>query len=124
MLRTNIISNEDLKKIMFETLQFLSNTLSRTLGPFGTTTIIQDRMLNHTITKDGYTLLKKIYIEEEEARTILDLVKKISRNLVRRVGDGSTSSIIIANSLYRFMTELMLQHQLPPRLIRDYGKNC
>lgn len=100
---------------MSETLQFLSNTLSNTLGPYGSTTIIQDRMLNHQITKDGYSLLKKIFIEDEEARTILDMVKKISRNLVRKVGDGSTSSIIIANSLYKSLSDLMNKYNIPAK---------
>jgi len=114
-LKTNIVSNDELKDIMSETLNFLSNTLKNTLGPYGTTTIIQDRLLNHQITKDGYSLLKKIYIEEEEARTILDLVKKISRILVRRVGDGSTSSIVIANSLYNSLSDLMKKYNIPAK---------
>ena len=65
-LRTNIVSDKELKSIMSETLQFLSDTLKNTLGPYGTTTIIQDRLGNHQITKDGYSLLKKIYIEEKD----------------------------------------------------------
>lgn len=114
-LRTNIVSDKELKSIMSETLQFLSDTLKNTLGPYGTTTIIQDRLGNHQITKDGYSLLKKIYIEEDEAKTILDLVKKISRNLVRKVGDGSTSSIIIANSLYKSLSSIMEKYHMPPK---------
>lgn len=114
-LRTNIVSDKELKEIMGETLEFLANTLKNTLGPYGTTTIIQDRFINHQITKDGYSLLKKIFIEEDEARTILDLVKKISRTLVRKVGDGSTSSIIIANSLYKSLIDIMNHHNIPPK---------
>jgi chaperonin GroEL len=114
-ITTNIVSNEELKEIMSETLTFLSDTLKNTLGPYGTTTIIQDRMINHQITKDGYSLLKKIFIKEEESRTILDLVKKISRNLVRKVGDGSTSSIIIANSLYHSLSDLMGKYNIPAK---------
>lgn len=114
-LHTNIVSDKELKEIMSETLEFLSNTLKNTLGPYGTTTIIQDRFINHQITKDGYSLLKKIFIEEDEARTILDLVKKISRTLVRKVGDGSTSSIIIANSLYKSLIDVMNNHNIPPK---------
>lgn len=106
-MKTNIVSDAELKEIMRETLQFLSDSLSKTLGPYGSTTIIQDRLFQHTITKDGYTILNKIYIDEEEPRTILELVKKISRNLVRKVGDGSTSAIVIANSLYNSITSIM-----------------
>lgn len=118
-LTTNILSDKETKEVMTETLAFLSNTLSRSLGPYGSTTVIQDRFLNHQITKDGYSILKKIYIEEEEARTVLDLVMKISRNLVRKVGDGSTSSIIIADSLYRSIDFILGKYNIPPKDLLD-----
>ena len=114
-ITSNIVINKDLKESMKETLEFLADILKNTLGPYGSTTIIQDQMLNHQITKDGYSLLKKIYIEEEVPRTILDMVKKISRTLVRKVGDGSTSSIIIANSLYNELTHIMDEYKIPPK---------
>ena len=114
-ITSNIVANTDLKESMRETLEFLAEILKNTLGPYGSTTIIQDQYLNHQITKDGYSLLKKIYIEEDVPRTILDMVKKISRTLVRKVGDGSTSSIIIANSLYRELTAIMDEYKIPPK---------
>ena len=116
-LTANILNRKKLKETIDETLSFLSNTLSNSLGPYGSTTIIQDRQLNHAITKDGYSILKKIYVEEEEARTIIDLVKKISRNLVRKVGDGSTSSIIVANSLYKALENEELAKISPKDLL-------
>ena len=114
-ITTNIVSDQELKEKMSETLEFLAHTLKNTLGPYGSTTIIQDQFMNHQITKDGYSLLKKIVIREKEAATVLDLVKAISRRLVRKVGDGSTSSIIIANSLYKEVTELMKKYKVPPK---------
>jgi len=119
LLKTNVVNDNDIKKIMLETLKFLSDSLSKTLGPYGSTTIIQDRMIHHTITKDGYTILNKIFIEEEESRTILDLVKKISRNLVRKVGDGSTSSIVIANSLYNSLINIMEIYKISAKDLLD-----
>lgn len=118
-LTTNITSNNELKETMKETLAFLADTLKNTLGPYGTTTIIQDQYLNHQITKDGYSLLKKIIIKEDAGRTILDMVKAISRTLVRKVGDGSTSSIIIANSLYSALSEIMDEYKIPPKNLLD-----
>ena len=114
-ITSNLVNNQELKETMKETLQFLADILRNTLGPYGSTTIIQDQMLNHQITKDGYSLLKQIYIQEDVPRTILDMVKKISRTLVRKVGDGSTSSIIIANSLYNELTEIMDKYKIPPK---------
>jgi chaperonin GroEL len=119
IVKSNIMDSESTNQMMNDTLSFLAEVLSKSLGPYGSTTIIQDRMLNHTITKDGYSILKKIYIEQEESRTILDLVMKISRTLVRRVGDGSTSSIIIANSLYKAVCDIINTYNMPPKDLLD-----
>lgn len=106
---TNVIAEEPLEKLSSDVLRFLSDTLRNTLGPFGNTTIIKDGMLDHKVTKDGYTVLKSIFIDNPCQRTILDMVKKISSNLVRKVGDGSTSAIVIANSLYQELAEYLGQ---------------
>lgn len=115
----NILDKKRTNEVIDGTLTFLSDVLSNSLGPYGSTTIIQDRFLNHTITKDGYSILKKIYIEEEESRTIVDLVKKISRNLVRKVGDGSTSSIIVANALYKELNKDETLKKISPKDLLD-----
>lgn len=118
-INANILDKEYLNDVIDTTLTFLSNTLSNSLGPYGSTTIIQDRYLNHKITKDGYTILKKVFVEQEESRTIIDLVKKISRNLVRKVGDGSTSSIIVANSLYKALNSDDKLSKISPKDLLD-----
>ncbi len=114
-LKSNIVTDAELKDIMKDTLQFLSDVLKNTLGPYGSTTIIQDRLGAHHITKDGYSLLKKIFIEEEVNRTILDMVISISKRLVHKVGDGSTSSIIVANALYDGLTHVTKEYNIPPK---------
>lgn len=107
ILVTNTTYNKELERKLDLTIKFLSNTLSNTLGPHGKTTIIQDRHLHqHLITKDGYSLLKKIHIEDNSSLTFLDIIKSISRNQVRKVGDGSTSSIIIAYALRKHLKKL------------------
>ena len=47
------------------TLQIIAKILVGTLGPYGTTTIIQDREMKHFATKDGYDLMNKISFNEE-----------------------------------------------------------
>lgn len=123
IVTANILNKQQTDTVIDNTLTFLSDVLSNSLGPYGSTTIIQDKFLNHTITKDGYTILKKIYIEEEESRTIVDLVKKISRNLVRKVGDGSTSSIIVANALYKALNSNETLKKISPKDLLDI-LNC
>jgi len=120
-LVSNIINKEETKKLIRETLEDLSTTLSMSLGPNGSTTIIQDQFaMNQVITKDGYTILNKLKYDNQVSSTVLDIVKKISRKLVREVGDGSTSAIIISNALYHCLDAFIEKYpQVPTKDILD-----
>jgi chaperonin GroEL len=118
-ITTNIISKKETTLKIKKTLSLLSEVLSHTLGPYGTTTIIQDRTLEHFMTKDGYTVIKGIGMVEDVPRTVLDLVRRISRTLVKTVGDGSTSAIIISNWLYQKLDGLIEKYNIAPKDLVD-----
>jgi chaperonin GroEL (HSP60 family) len=75
-------------------LNRISDILSKTLGPHGSTTIIESHLLDHQVSKDGYTVLSKLIFTDSYSRVLLELIKKISNRLVRTVGDGSTSAVV------------------------------
>jgi len=114
-LKSNVIDKENAMYQIKSTLNFISETVAKTLGPYGSNTIIQDKELNHFLTKDGYNVLKKIYFYYDLPKTVLDIVKKISRNLVRTVGDGSTSSIVIANALFENVYNISDRYNISPQ---------
>lgn len=119
MLKSNIISNEVLQAEMREALEILSDTVSKTLGPYGSTTIIENRLGDHHITKDGYTVLKNVYFESNIARVVYQFVMKTSFELVRQVGDGSSSSIVIANALYKSIVDIIKELNTSPKDVMD-----
>jgi chaperonin GroEL len=119
MITSNVMTREETTKVIGETMEYLANILSRTLGPYGSTTIVQDRQLQHFMTKDGYSVLKQIMFKEELPKTVLDLVKNISKNLVRTVGDGSTSSIIVSAKLFNDLLELPKEFNIAPKDVVD-----
>lgn len=96
---------------VFEILNELSSILEKTFGPHGSTTIIEDRNLRHKHTKDGWTLLKSLYSEDDLSRVILEFVKRISMRLVRTVGDGSTSAVIVSNAIAKILKEFKEKHK-------------
>jgi chaperonin GroEL len=119
-ISSNILNEKDTKMIIGDTLKHLRDSLSNSLGPYGSTSVMQDKFsMNHQITKDGYTILNSIKYNNEVSSTILDIVKKISRNLVKEVGDGSTSSIIIANSLFETFSNVIENNNLPRKDLID-----
>jgi len=96
---------------VFEILAEISNILSKTFGPEGSTTILEDRNMQHKVTKDGYTVMKSLYSEDDLERVILEYVKRISMRLVRTVGDGSTSAVIVANSIAQGLKKFIESHK-------------
>lgn len=116
-IRSNVLNKEITNKIIKETLKDIASCLANSLGPYGSTSIIEDQILNHVISKDGYTILNKFMYDNEVSQTVLEIIKKISRSLVREVGDGSTSSIIIAAQLYIEIEKILSETYVSPKLI-------
>ncbi|ALN97962.1 molecular chaperone GroEL [Bacillus phage vB_BpuM-BpSp] len=119
-IRSNVLNEEKTEEIIEGILDKLTDVLSKSLGPYGSTTILQDPMtIEHRITKDGYSILDKIKFSDRVASTILEITKKTSRNLVKEVGDGSTSAIMISGSLYRNLKKIMKANKIPSKDIID-----
>jgi chaperonin GroEL len=119
-LNSNVLNDEwETRKRIGNILSFLAQSLSKTLGPYGSNTIVQDRSYNHHLTKDGYSVLKKINTEDDFSSTIIDIVRDISKNLVRTVGDGSTSSIVISNSLFQSFSKFLSEYNVAPKDLVD-----
>lgn len=121
-LMTNVVEETNTKNKIRATMNIFAKALIGTLGPYGTTTIIQDREMRHFATKDGYDLMNRINFEDEVSRTILDLVRNITSNQAITVGDGTTSAVVIANALYQTLTDPSLSEEyslLAPKDILD-----
>lgn len=118
-IRSNIIIENNYKRIAKETLEIISDTLSKSLGYYGSNTILEDKAFGHVITKDGYTILNKIKFNNTTSTTILEIIKNISRDLVREVGDGSTSSIVIADNLFKAINESEIIKKYPMKIILE-----
>jgi len=119
MENTNIYNEKEYKDIAKWTLNTISDSLCNSLGYYGSNTIIEDKLYGHIVTKDGYTILNKIKFDNTVSNTLLEIVKNISRDLVREVGDGSTSSIVIANELFNGIDKLSKKNNYPMKLILE-----
>ena len=117
-LTSNVLSDSQMQEQVKVTLDYLSSVLARTLGPYGTTTIVQNSgELKHYVSKDGYSVLKEIVFNEPIPLTILDFIKRISFRLVRTVGDGSTTAVVASNEIYKSIQEVYstLENVISPR---------
>lgn len=119
ILTSNVLNEKETKFIIKQTLDIISTTLKSSLGPYGCNTILEDVTSNHTITKDGLTIFKKVDFDNEVAKTILNIIQKISKSLVAKVGDGSTSAVIVSCELYYRISEVIEYSKLSPKIIMD-----
>lgn len=105
LIYSNVVEEYKTKNKIRATSDLIAKTLIGTLGPYGTSTIIQDPQRNHFATKDGYDVMNRLDFDDPVSKTILDLLRTTSSNQVLNVGDGSTSAIVVSNALYQALTD-------------------
>jgi chaperonin GroEL len=95
-----ILEKEEISNVAKKVLEELSKILLNSYGPLGGNTIIHQNGAPPIVTKDGWNILKGIRFNNYAELDVYQLIQTISGNLVDKVGDGSTSAIIVANQLY------------------------
>ena len=53
---SNIIEEKAFQEEALTAMKTISNSMAKSVGYYGSTTIIEDAILGHKITKDGYTI--------------------------------------------------------------------
>jgi len=99
----NIVSCEDFHKAVDFVFGKVASSVSKTLGPGGGFTLISSIEASVPVypTKDGYTVMHEYKFNDQLKFFIAEIIKDISRTMNLKVGDGTTSGIIIAYELYR-----------------------
>ena len=100
----NVIDEGQFKDRLKFVFDKVAKCLSNTLGPYGSTTIIEKYGEMH-VTKDGWNVLKNIRFNDPVDNNIMALLVRISAQVVIQVGDGSTSSIVAANEILKLFNE-------------------
>jgi len=91
----------DLKNKLLEGVQKLNNSVASTLGPAGRTVLIKDDTGEIKVTKDGVTVAKAFKELEDQTESIgAELAKKVSTKCANEVGDGTTTSTVLAREIY------------------------
>lgn len=103
---SNIYDKQTSVKKIKAALMLCAKALATTLGPNGSTTIVESSDMKHLVTKDGLDVINSIRFADPVANIVLHELRNIASRQVVSVGDGSTSAIIIANALYQAITDL------------------
>lgn len=95
-----VISGNELKNKMCEAINLLCDTVKTTLGPKGNNIIIDHSVFSPFITNDGVTIAKNIESDDIVINTILELAKEASIKTNDTVGDGTTTTLVLLQSIF------------------------
>ena len=95
-----VVSGEELKSVMSEAVNLLCDTVSSTLGPTGNNILINNSDTTPFITNDGVTIASNIESSDKRINTVLEIVKEASLKTNEVVGDGTTTTLVLLQSIF------------------------
>jgi chaperonin GroEL len=104
-----IISKEESRKLIKDTVNEIAETVCYTYGPNGKTVILTDNEGNGIVTKDGVSVCNAINFEDPYKNIIANIIKQVGQKTVEEAGDGTTTSICLANAFINKGFELIDQ---------------
>jgi chaperonin GroEL len=107
--------SDDAKNRIIAGVEKLAKAVKSTLGASGKCVIYEDARGNPVITKDGVTVAESVVLFDPVENMGATLIKEASRNTVREAGDGTTTAVVLAESLLK---EVNLAKE-PIREIKD-----
>jgi chaperonin GroEL len=97
---TETVFGKNLKNKLLEGVQKLNNSVSSTLGPAGRTVLIKENNGEIKVTKDGVTVARSFHDLEDQTESLgSELAKKVSIKSANEVGDGTTTSTVLATAI-------------------------
>ena len=127
LCHNNVVSSETLHEIQLDTLDFLKKCLEKTFGPMGSYTSIMTGEDNATaqmiFSKDGKKVLHHIILSNPIEACLKSEIEEITRHVEKKVGDGTTSAVILSALIYQGIYEFMQKNtKYTPRMITDSFK--
>ena len=122
MIFSNVVKKDELRQVQLETLETIKEALTCSFGPMGSNTAIKkDNMLNK-YSKDGHTILSNLMFKGTIEQSVKDDLEDLTRHIVKTVGDGTTSAIILSAIIFKGLHELKTDAS-PYEIIRTF-KDC
>lgn len=92
--------NEEALKAILKGVTTLAKAVIVTLGPKGRNVVISNGFGSPSSTKDGVTVAKKISLQDKFENMGAQLVKEAASKASDTAGDGTTTAIVLAESIF------------------------
>ncbi len=94
---------KDAQKNNIAAAKLVADLVKTSLGPRGLDKMLVDSIGDVTITNDGATILKEIDVQHPVAKMMVEIAKTLDNE----VGDGTTSSVVVAGALLEKAEQLL-----------------
>src|SRR5919202_2725660 len=109
---------KEAQKNNFSAAKTVSEIVKSSRGPQGMDKMLVDSLGDVTITNDGATILKEIDVQHPAGKMMVE----ISKATDNEVGDGTTSTVVIAGSLLEKAEELITKNVHPTVVVEGFTK--
>src|SRR4051794_33765508 len=96
-----IAFDEEARRGLERGLNTLADAVRVTLGPRGRNVVLEKKWGAPTITNDGVSIAKEIELEDPYEKIGAELVKEVAKKTDDVAGDGTTTSVVLAQALVR-----------------------
>ncbi|NHH97414.1 Heat shock protein 60 family chaperone GroEL OR Thermosome subunit [Candidatus Nitrosotalea sp. FS] len=108
----------DAQRNNIQAAKLVSELVRTSLGPRGMDKMLVDTLGDVTITNDGATILKEIDVQHPAAKMMVE----ISKSTDNEVGDGTTSTVVLAGALLEKAEELVTKNVHPTVVVDGFKK--
>lgn len=96
-----IIYTEDSRQAILRGVNKLANVVKITLGPKGRNVVLENKFGTPTITKDGATVANEIVLKNNMENMGAQMLREVASKTSDVAGDGTTTSIVLAQAIFR-----------------------
>lgn len=96
-----LLFKDEARQSMLRGVEKIASAVKSTLGPGGRTVVLAKKFGDPVITKDGVTVAKEIDLSDPYEQIGAQLVKSVSSKTNDVVGDGTTTSAVLAEAIYK-----------------------
>ena len=126
-MNKEIISGKEAQDLIKSVVIKLCDYVGLTLGPKGYNAIIDTDYTEPFITNDGVTIAKNLEFSPSE-EAIAKIIKETSIKTCDKVGDGTTTSLVLLKSMYleclNYINEGMSPYVLKENLGKEIENIC
>ncbi|EDW76093.1 uncharacterized protein Dwil_GK15276 [Drosophila willistoni] len=107
------------RELLMRGVNILADAVATTLGPKGRNVLIEQLLRSPKITNDGITVANNVHLEDRRINMGAQLIRLATNNTNNNVGDGTTTTTILARSMASQGMELLQNGSLNVQELRE-----